>query len=43
MYNLEKKPVKTGLHFFVEISGETAGIISMYVMKAVGNYDLKTK
>jgi hypothetical protein len=42
MYNLEKL-VNTKLHNFVEISGQTADIISMHEMRAVGNYDLKTK
>jgi hypothetical protein len=35
--------VKNKLLTFVEISGETADIISMQVMKAITNYGLETK
>jgi hypothetical protein len=34
--------VKNKLLTFVELSGETAHIISMQVMKAIANYDLET-
>jgi hypothetical protein len=32
-------PVKNELLTFVEISGDTADILSMQVMKAISNYD----
>jgi hypothetical protein len=41
-YDLENV-VKNKLLTFVEISGETADIISMQVMKAITNYGLETK
>jgi hypothetical protein len=41
-YGLENL-VKNKLFTFVEISGETADIISMEVIKAIGNYDTESK
>jgi hypothetical protein len=41
-YNL-KNPVMNKLLTFVDISGETAYIISTHVMKAIANYDLETE
>jgi hypothetical protein len=41
-YDLEN-PAKNELLTFVKISGETVDIISMQMMKAVANYDLRDK
>jgi hypothetical protein len=42
MYDLENR-VKNKFLTFVEISGETADLISMHVLKATANYDSETK
>ena len=41
-YNFEA-PINNKILSFVEISGETADVISAQIMKAIGSYELDTK